>query len=116
MQAFSSRLSSEVFCLEYEGGFGGGISQKFGDKTKPLRGSGCGMQLGLIKRADLLRERVTVSLAAGQTAQDESGNSLPQLSAVFNVNFAIDWQSQPGPAPNFTRLAAGFSREEGLRW
>lgn len=31
-------------------------------------------------------------------ALDESGNSLPQLSAVFNANFATDWQSQPGSA------------------
>lgn len=32
----------------------------------------------------------------GETAPDESGNSLPQLSAVFNANFATDWQSSPG--------------------
>lgn len=31
-------------------------------------------------------------------APDESGNFLPQLSAVFNANFATDWQSQPGSA------------------
>lgn len=54
---------------------------KINKESRPAKGEGDG----------------EVSRRARQ-ALDESGNSLPQLSAVFNANFATDWQSQPGSA------------------
>lgn len=35
--------------------------------------------------------------------------SLPLLSALFNVNFAIDWRGLPGFPPNFPRHPVSYS-------
>lgn len=63
-------------------------------------------------------EKCDVKVSRRSRARWKWELSLPLLSALFNVNFAIDWRAMPGFSPNFPRHPVSYSHilNTSIQW